>query len=289
MGPNAVTAKVPSNAMSPQFEFADELQRASRHCATIGRAQLGRFFERGLVPRRGDATATVSFIRFEGKTYAVTAKHVIETFLRQARLENAGPEPFSVPSGIGALIQPPFIFPLGRHGESDPDIALREVQHDFPAHVGKIAFEFNREPRPAYPIKFAVAVGFPTLAKIERLDGRIAMPCVHAIAEGLSAPEHADQIQFFSEIERAPEIISLSGMSGGLSLWSTPDRLGLLGFVKEALDVAPAEGVESIYAGPRVNFIVQHATYERFGHWAEYAQQEWPRQRAALNDAVDGE
>ncbi len=112
------------------------------------------------------------------------------------------------------------------------------------------------------------------------------MQCVHAIAEGVGTPEGADQFQFFSQIESQPESGSLSGISGGPAFWSDGDKFGLIGFVKEALDVDPPLGEETIYAGPRVNFIVQRASYDTFGTWVEYALSEWPKRRGALNQMV---
>jgi hypothetical protein len=95
-------------------------------------------------------------------------------------------------------------------------------------------------------------------------------------------------LQFFSEIETKPEIGSLSGMSGGPAFWSDEENFGLLGFVVQALDVTPRPGAQNIYAGPRVNFIVQHASYETFGGWAQHALQEWPKRRDELNQLVAG-
>jgi hypothetical protein len=272
--------------IAPVFELADEIQHACQYCATIGRANLQRFFERGLVPRHTDATATVIFIRLKKQTYAVTAAHVITTFDRQSAQENAGVEPYSVPAGEGALIQPPFIRPPAVYPDPPPDLVIAPISNEIPARTGKVAFELHPQPEPKYPIPYAVAVGFPTLAKVERTEPtgtRIAMTCVHAVAHGLGAPEHADQIQFFSEIEQNPEIISLSGMSGGPVFWSDANRFGLLGFVKEALDVAPVADEKHIWGSPRVSFITQHAPHDRLSMWTEYARQQWPAQRALLN------
>jgi hypothetical protein len=197
-----------------------------------------------------------------------------------------------VPAGKGAGIQPPFIAAPQNWPERAPDIALRQIDDELPAHIGKEAFELHKEARPNYPVTHAMAVGFPTAAKTNRdepIGTRLAMPCVQAVAEGVGTPESADRLQFFSEIETKPEIGSLSGMSGGPVFWSDGDKFGLLGFVVQALDVTPRPGVQNIYAGPRVNFIVQHASYETFGHWAAHALQEWPTRREELNRIVTGQ
>ena len=74
-------------------------------------------------------------------------------------------------------------------------------------------------------------------------------------------------------------------MSGGPVFWSNGTAFGLLGFVKEALDVTPDEGAETLYSDPKVNFICQRASYEMFAAWAAYADREFPLQRVAINDA----
>lgn len=133
-----------------------------------------------------------------------------------------------------------------------------------------------------------MAVGFPTAAKESRSDPlgeRLALRGVHAIAQGLGSPDR-DQVQFWSEIPERPLIGKLSGMSGGPIFWSDRTAYRLLGFVKEALDVEPEEGVETLHTGPKVNFICQRATYDTFGIWAEFADREFPRQRAQLNAAI---
>ena len=272
-----------------QFSFADEMQRACRHCATIGRAKLGTFFERGFIPEATDDTATVTFINFEGRTYAVTAKHVMTAFANQAAKDGVGPESYFLPAGKGVAIHPPFVAPPGKWPEPAPDIALHKIDDDLPLRIGKEVFVLRPEVVPSFPVPYAAAVGFPTIVKATREEPggtRLALPCVHAVAAGIPAPEYADQLQFFSEIETNAEIGSLSGMSGGPVFWSDGNRLGLLGFVKEALDVEPCAGEETIHSGPRVNFICQRASYETFGRWAEYADNEWPKQREALNRLV---
>jgi hypothetical protein len=272
--------------------FADEMQKACRHCATFARANSKLIYERRLIPRPEDETATVTFVRFEGRTFAATDLHVIEAFRRQAENDDQPFESYFLPAGKGVVIQPPFIAaPQDWRGRA-PDIALREIDPALPAYMGKEAFELRPDVRPAYPIPYAGAVGFPTAAKgnkTELLGDRLAMPCVHAVAEGVGAPpESADQVQFFSEIEARPDIASLSGMSGGPVFWSDGQNLGLLGFVKEALDVVPRPGEEALYAGPRVNFIVSHVTYDTFREWAEHALREFPKQRDELNRIAAG-
>jgi hypothetical protein len=274
-----------------ELVFADEMNRACRHCATFARANSKLIYERRLIPRPEDETATVTFLAFEGRTYATTALHVIGAFGVQAERDGLAPEGYFLPAGKGVLISPPFIAAPQNWQILAPDVALREIDAALPSYIGKEAFELRPGVKPAYPVRFAAAVGFPTAAKASRagpLGDRLAMQCVHAVAVGVGAPESADQLQFFSEIKTTPEIGSLSGMSGGPVFWSDGEKLGPLGFVKEALDVKPRPGEETIYAGPRVNFIVQHASYETFAVWAEHALRDWPKRRDELNQLVPG-
>ena len=83
--------------------FADEMKQACRHCATFARANSRRIYDRGLVPRPQDETATVTFIKFEGRTYAVTALHVITAFLTQAEGDGLAPESYFLPTGKGVI------------------------------------------------------------------------------------------------------------------------------------------------------------------------------------------
>jgi hypothetical protein len=69
----------------PVFELADELAEAGKFCATLTRAKTKDFMRHGFVPEVDDPTATVTFILFEGKTYAVTAGHVIDIFKPRLR------------------------------------------------------------------------------------------------------------------------------------------------------------------------------------------------------------
>jgi hypothetical protein len=148
-------------------------------------------------------------------------------------------------------------------------------------------FELKRDPVPQFPVPYALAAGFPTAAKEMRgspRGERIALIGVHAVAAGVGSPD-SDQVQFWSDISERPAIGKLSGMSGGLVLWSKDPAYGLLGFVKEAADAVPEDGVETLTPNPKVNFICQRASYDTFGGWAEYADREFARQMAALNAA----
>lgn len=270
-----------------KFDFADEIKNACRYCATIARAKIEGNL-RGFATQPTDYTATVTFIKFDGQTYAVTAAHVVDGFARQAALDRFRIlEGYYLPAGPGGLLNPPLVRPPPNLPEDPPDVALRSVDEDFPTRIGKEAFVWHRDASPTFPIAYAAAIGFPTIAKKHRKDpdgNRLELPCVRAVVAGIGGTENTDQLQFFSEIEVEDKnaISSLSGMSGGPVFWSDGERLGLLGFVKEAL---PPPGADAI-SGPRVSFICQRATFDTFGGWVEYVNGEWPKRRAALAETA---
>jgi hypothetical protein len=68
--------------------------------------------------------------------------------------------------------------------------------------------------------------------------------------------------------------------------WSDGEQHGLLGFVKEAMDVVPKPGEETLFSGPRVNFICERASYDTLGRWVEDAERELPRAKEAINERV---
>lgn len=148
-----------------ELAFADEMKGACRYCATLARANSKLVYERGLIPRPQDETATVTFIRFEQRTYAVTALHVIDIFRVQAEDDSHAPEGYFLPAGKGTGITPPFIPAPHAWPVPAPDVALRQIDDRLPAHISKEAFELRRDVRPIYPVPYAAAVGFPTAAK----------------------------------------------------------------------------------------------------------------------------
>lgn len=273
---------------APQFSFADELANPCLHCATFARFMTQDFMARGVIPRPEDPTATVTFIEIEGRTYAVTAAHVIEQLEKLAIRDGTDPEGYFVPVARGVAIHPPFVRPPSPIVGHQPDVAMRPVDAQLPPYVGKQAFAVKRGVDPTFPLACAMAAGFPTFSKFDRTDAqgtRLAMTGVRAVAEGVGSGD-GDQVQFFSEIAERPPVGSLSGMSGGPVYWSDGTNYGLLGFIKEAMDVEPKPGEETLFNGPRVNFICQRASFDTLLEWAAYVDQEFPKQRKQLNDRV---
>lgn len=92
-----------------------------------------RLFQRAFVPTADDPTATV--ILFEGRSYTVTAGHVIEIFNTAAEVEGCYQEGYFVPVSPGVFIGPPFVVPPARYSEAAPDIALGPIDPGSPARL----------------------------------------------------------------------------------------------------------------------------------------------------------
>ena len=159
--------------------FADSLRNACKHCATIARARMSTVFERGLVPRPEDDTATVTFIKLNGRTYAVTAGHVVDTFSRQAAAEHVSPEGYFLPAAPSVFLQPPLLRPPAQYSMHRPDIALAQVSNDLPGRIGKEALEVREMPLPTFPVTHALAVGFPTASKRTHAGARASSTPMH--------------------------------------------------------------------------------------------------------------
>ncbi|MCB8821920.1 hypothetical protein [Microvirga rosea] len=262
-----------------QFLAADELKDACKFCATFARGKVQEQFSRGMIPNANDDTATVTFIEIEGKTYAVTANHVIEGFRAQAAAEGLDPEGYFLPKGSGRYLHPPFVQPPAAIPYARPDIALRPIDPQAVANLDKMIFKVE-DITPTFPVAYAVAAGFPTTAKSGASSApgsQLSMAGFSAVAEGVSSAD-GDQVQFYSEVASSRLAGDVSGMSGGPVFWSDGTNFGLLGFVKEAMaDQSAASGLSSVH------FICQRADYQTLADWANYTDRSFPQKRDALN------
>lgn len=272
-----------------QYKMNGALKNASQHTASIGRLKYNSL-SRGLVPDAKSETATVTFIKFGDKTYAVTAGHVIEAFNEIAKDDGHQYQGYLCLQHPGVAILGPFLTPPADYPSPVPDIAICPIDEELPSFIGKTPFEVRPGNDAKWPVPYAVAVGFPTAEKrdIEELHGttKLALPSVHAVAEGLNSPGTSDQVLFHSELSYAPNIQSLSGLSGGPVFWSNGTDYGLIGFVKEALDITPKEGEETFYNEPKVNFICQRVDHSIIESWFKYIDANWQNAREAINNSL---
>ncbi|EPJ7982357.1 hypothetical protein L4Z68_001364 [Pseudomonas aeruginosa] len=264
-----------------QFASHDDLAKSCQFVATLCLARYRP--DRSFAPDPGELTGTVTFLEILGKTYAVTAHHVIEQLDKQAAHHGVLPGSYFLPIHPGFRLGGPFIqAPVDAAAIRPADVALRPIPPELPASIGKRAFVVTEANCAPATITHGQAVGFPTGAKEDTRDNlgvRVAMPCVHAIAEFGSA--NVDRASFYSPLAEFPENVSLSGMSGGPVFWTDGDEYGLAGIVIESIDAGPDE---PIYNVPMVHFSAQRVDYETLLRWAAEADAKWPAARAALNE-----
>lgn len=272
-----------------QYPVSDELIKAGQHAATISRLKY-RGLERLLVPDARSETATVTFIQYGRSTYAVTARHVIQTFDNLAKNDGLLFQGYSCVQNPGVAILGPFLTPPANYPDREPDIAICPIHEQLPGKIGKVPFDIRRQDDATWPVSHALAVGFPTVEKHDVKDElgrtRLALPCVHAVAEGLNSSGSSDQVQFHSELSHKPSVVSLSGMSGGPVFWTDGTNRGLIGFVKEALDITPKEGEETFYTEPKVNFICQRVDHSILENWFQYVDANWQNARNTINNLL---
>jgi hypothetical protein len=272
------------------YPVSDALATACRYAATIARFRY-RGKVRGLIPETAEETATVTFVKIFGRVYAATAGHVIKILMRKAKEDGFEYEGFYCPQSPGVAILGPFLSPPEDYLGRQPDIALCPVDAHLPKRIGKAPFEVLPEGDAAWPVTHALAIGFPTSAKydVEGQKGRVtlALPCVRAVAEGLNSSGESDQVMFNSELLERPNIVSLSGMSGGPVFWSDDERFGLIGFVKEALDVTSTPDVDTFYTEPKVNFVCQRVDFSIAAGWAKHVDSMWENERDKINAEIE--
>lgn len=250
------------------YTVSDEFEaNACKHCAPL--FIIRQHVE--MAPTVDDPSATLTFIKFKGRTYGITCKHVV-TILRD-QLKKSGSafsHTFFIALKRHHVVQDRFVIPPGDWVISEPDIAIRELNPDFPAYVGKVALDIDANPVPPLSeVSFAVAVGFPDRLKTPipaPLGYQLAMPCVHAVAENHS--KSGPSFTLFSELQATPNIRDLSGMSGGPIYWSDEAAYGLLGITYES---SPPEG--SISGSASVHIKGHVADRETIEEWVSHVPQ----------------
>ncbi len=244
------------------YIVSDEFDaNACKHCAPL--FIIRHHVE--MVPTADDLSATLTFVKLQGRTYGITCKHVV-TSLRD-RIEKSTDKlsyTFFIALKGHHVVQDRFVFPLGDLVTPEPDIAIRELHPDFPVHIGKSALDIDAAPvPPLLGVSFAIAVGFPDRLKTQSptsLGYQLAMPCVYAVADNHSTS--GPSFTLFSELPATPAIRDLSGMSGGPIYWSNDFRYGLLGITYES---SPLDGSLAGTAAVHMKgHLADRATLERW-------------------------
>jgi hypothetical protein len=245
-------------------------QNVCKHCAAL-------FIVGSRVGSRSiqiDRNGTVTFIEYGGRTYGVTCEHVVKAL---ERMPGGCGEPFRYALAVivknayrmlDGFVSPPGDIPfLGR----GPDIALLQIDPDLVERFGKTPISLTGEnTRSLKQIGQAVAVGYPERRRRTGNGPRPSCsetPCAFAVARNVSVA--GSRFRLFSELKRAPEMESLSGMSGGPVFWTTQEDYGLLGITYGALPLRHPRGGtgQPLGGGPRMSIAGELVTPERFGSW----------------------
>lgn len=275
----------------------NEVLDACKYAATISRFKF-HGMDRRFVPCPAVKTATVTFIEINYKTYAVTARHVIKYFQERARAERREHEGFYWEhegfyclQSPGVVIEGPFLTPPANYPEDPPDIAICPIDRRLPGYVGKEAFVVRPEGDPKWPVSHAVVFGFPTEEKHnikdEHGNTRLAMPCIHVLAEGVGSDGQGDQVHFYSSLQEPPVVQNLSGISGGPAFWTDESSYGLVGFVKEGRVVVPDEGEGTPNGDSRLHYILQRVDYSILKRWTEYISENWESKCDEINATIN--
>lgn len=284
------------------YEVADEMKEIGKHCATISRGMFRvgdsgfknvdgfiRGNSRGVVPYSHEDTATLTFISFHDRCYAVTAAHVIAAFAAMAERDGNPYEGYYLPAAPGVLFTGPFVRVPERCSGHTVDVAIRPFPLDKVRLIGKSPYVIKGDNDPSELPPVALAAGFPTAEKCDAHElQRMQMRGVTAVAEGIGGRLEADQLQFYSELLEGPSVKSLSGMSGGPVFWSIENRHGLLGFVKEATS-STAGNPEGLIPHPNSHFIVERATHDMLEKWFDFVDANWQQERNKLNQAIENQ
>lgn len=236
----------------PNYPLADKLkQNAAIHCATLAITQdvkTGIGWPVLAQPDEALRNGTLTFIKFDGRTYGITCQHVVQHYrdVLAASAETGSHTMRTMLNGFH-VVQDRFVQPSAQFGDSAPDIAIREINADLVAHIGKEAIDIDSLKVIPENIRHAYAVGFPEGLKYNKdsdVSGyhRVSMPQVEILAELQRCPDR--RFTMCSDLEKPAPDIGYSGMSGGPIFWSTDDDYGILGIIYEG---GPSDGNGTIF------------------------------------------
>lgn len=160
-----------------KYTFPASIRETCKYCAplfAINSLAINGFSDLADFPGAASENGTVTFICFEGDTYAVTAYHVIE-YLREIA-KGYDSYLFTTLHGIrgGTKIDlyvpsfpDDFCQPEAFHAKP-PDVALCRISPHCLAEIGKAAFPFDSDANNNAQV--AIAVGYPTEEKLDLVD-----------------------------------------------------------------------------------------------------------------------
>lgn len=255
------------------FQLCEALNdNAARHCVAILIHPFLRDDGHGsksiAAPKEETRSATLTFVKSNGRHFAITCWHVIDT-LRTLRANDESNNEFSLFTYLGdpTVVVDSFIRPESCNEDDPIDIAIRQVKPELISHLGKEPYDLDLSPDIPADIEFGYAVGFPRNNKrIEFQENRtdvvrMVFPHFEILAE-MSGRLNAKRFQIQSELDERPDVGSFSGMSGGPIFWSKSDSYGLMGVVYEG-------GLLEISDGKTVIVFGEIATVEFVKRWIQ--------------------
>lgn len=148
------------------------------------------------------------------------------------------------------VIMDRFVRPLPEFGQSQLDIAIREMNPEHIKKIGKAPIKLESLPKIPDELQHAIAIGFPTKLKNKKQENeifhRVSMPHVSIVAE-LSNGKPTQRFNMFSELKEAPAVLDFSGVSGGPIYWSTDDEFGIIGITYESAAGTELFGQKTIH------------------------------------------
>ncbi|MBR1142673.1 hypothetical protein [Bradyrhizobium sp. AUGA SZCCT0431] len=235
-----------------EFPIAERLHKnAGIHCATLAVTQnvvIGPGWLQLAQPDAALRNGTLTFVKSGSRTFCITCAHVVQHY-RDVLAASGDPHSHTMRTMLNGfhVIFDCFIQPSTHQGESLPDVAIREINPDHIAHIGKEAIDLDVMKEPPDDIRHAYAVGFPEKLKYHKHEDasgyRVSLPQIEILAELPRRPER--RFSMFSNLEEKPALdIDYSGMSGGPIFWSTEHEYGILGIIYEG---GPGEGNQTIF------------------------------------------
>lgn len=224
-----------------KFPICDALsENAAKHCAALVVTQNVLTNDKGwphfAEPSDELRNGTLTFVETEGRVFGITCWHVVDHFRKQLS-QSGNPHSHTMRTMVNGfyVVGDRFIRPEQQFGDPPIDIAVRELDPEFVATIGKTPLSLDLPTHAPDDIEHGYAVGFPETMKYKKMEDhtgyRISMPQVEILAELQGVPTR--RFTLFSELNGKPQQTDYSGMSGGPIFWSTEDNYGILGILYE--------------------------------------------------------
>jgi hypothetical protein len=227
------------------------------------------------------SNGTVTFIKFNGRHYACTNKHVVNAVQSSSINPGASDPTAALMFGRAVLnfsdhtpngFRSSFRSPVFTDYRPSPDISISpiDVSWELIARNGKKAIDLDKWEEPPWDtVKMCVAVGYPTEHKVIK-DETVAATVLLVLAELASTITHvSNEFTMCSTLEE-PHGYFFSGISGGpIFAMSKEGKHTIIGMTFESAlsnDRRPSEA--DSFAGPN-DILIRGLPIspQRFSHW----------------------